>query len=42
LAVSITENAKGQALISALTHGFRKAKELGAAEKAIGGEKETE
>lgn len=35
LAVSITENAKGHALISALTHGFRKAKELGAAEKAI-------
>ena len=35
LAVSITENAKGHALISALAHGFRKAKELGAAEKAI-------
>ena len=35
LAVGITENAKGQALISALFHGFAKAKELGAAEKAI-------
>jgi len=35
LAVGITENAKGQALLSALAHGFAKAKELGAAEKAI-------
>lgn len=35
LAVNITENAKGTALISALTHGFNKARELGGAEKAI-------
>lgn len=35
LAVSITENAKGQALLSALRAGFAKAAELGAAEKAI-------
>ena len=35
LAVSIVENAKGQALLSALTQGFAKAKDLGAAEKAI-------
>lgn len=34
-AVSITENAKGNALISALSHGFKKALELGSAEKAI-------
>jgi len=35
LAVSISENAKGHALISALSHGFNKARELGATEKAI-------
>ncbi len=35
LAVSITENAKGQALLSALRAGFAKAQELGGAEKAI-------
>lgn len=35
LAVSITENAKGQALLAALTAGFAKARELGGAEKAI-------
>jgi len=35
LAVGITENAKGHALLSALSHGFKKAVELGAAEKAI-------
>jgi superfamily II DNA or RNA helicase len=35
LAVSIAENAKGQALLSALKAGFAKAKELGGAEKAI-------
>lgn len=35
LAVSITENAKGHALLSALSHGFKKAVELGASEKAI-------
>ncbi len=35
LAVSITENAKGLSLLSALSHGFKKAVELGAAEKAI-------
>lgn len=35
IAVSITENAKGQALLNALKHGFVKAKELGAAEKTI-------
>jgi superfamily II DNA/RNA helicase len=35
LAVSISENAKGQALLSALRVGFAKALELGGAEKAI-------
>lgn len=35
LAVSIAENAKGQALLKALKAGFDKAKELGAADKAI-------
>ncbi|RWB39712.1 MAG: DEAD/DEAH box helicase [Mesorhizobium sp.] len=35
LAVTISENAKGQALLSALRAGFVKAKELGGAEKAI-------
>ena len=35
LAVSISENAKGQALLSALRIGFAKASELGGAEKAI-------
>lgn len=35
LAVSIAENAKGQALLSALRAGFAKAIELGGAEKAI-------
>lgn len=35
LAVSITENAKGHSLLSALSQGFKKAVELGAAEKAI-------
>jgi superfamily II DNA or RNA helicase len=35
LAVSISENAKGQALLSALRVGFAKASELGSAEKAI-------
>ena len=35
LAVSITENAKGVALLKALRAGFAKAKELGAAEKTI-------
>lgn len=35
LAVSVTENAKGQALLSALSAGFAKAKELGGARKAI-------
>ena len=35
LAVSITENAKGQALISALSQGFRKAIDLGGVEKAL-------
>jgi ERCC4-related helicase/t-SNARE complex subunit (syntaxin) len=35
LAVSISENSKGQALISALRAGFAKALELGSAEKAI-------
>ncbi|WP_419638449.1 helicase-related protein, partial [Thiolapillus sp.] len=35
LAVSITENAKGMALIEGLKAGFRKAAELGAANKAI-------
>lgn len=35
LAVSISENAKGQALLSALRAGFAKTEELGAAQKAI-------
>jgi len=35
LAVSITENAKGQSLIKALEVGFDKAAQLGAAKKAI-------
>lgn len=35
LAVTISENAKGQALLSALRAGFVKAEELGGAEKAI-------
>lgn len=35
LAVSISHNAKGKALIKALTIAFAKARELGAAEKAI-------
>jgi SNF2 family DNA or RNA helicase len=35
LAVSITENAKGQSLLQALRAGFAKAAELGSAEKAI-------
>ena len=35
LAVSITENAKGEALLKALNIGFKKAKELGAKEKAL-------
>lgn len=35
LAVSVSENAKGQALISALTAGFAKANELGGPRKAI-------
>ena len=35
LAVSISENAKGQALLSALRAGFAKASELGGAEKTI-------
>ncbi len=35
IAVSITENAKGHALLNALMHGFAKAKELGSAEKTI-------
>lgn len=35
LAVSITENAKGQALLQALESGFAKAAELGAADKAV-------
>lgn len=35
IAVSITENAKGHALLNALKHGFTKAKELGSAEKTI-------
>ncbi len=35
LAVSITENAKGKALLKALKAGFKKAKELGAADKTI-------
>jgi ERCC4-related helicase len=35
LAKGITENAKGHALLSALAQGFKKAVELGAAEKTI-------
>jgi SNF2 family DNA or RNA helicase len=35
LAISISENAKGQALLSALRAGFAKALELGGAEKTI-------
>lgn len=35
LADAITENAKGQALLSALKNGFRKARELGASPRAI-------
>ncbi|OCC22364.1 DEAD/DEAH box helicase [Croceicoccus estronivorus] len=35
LAVSVTENAKGQALLSALKTGFGKATELGGSRKAI-------
>ena len=35
LAVSITENAKGESLLKALKTGFEKAKELGAKEKVI-------
>ncbi|MEW5716894.1 DEAD/DEAH box helicase, partial [Pseudomonas sp. SB113] len=35
LAVSISENAKGLALLSALRAGFAMARELGSAEKAI-------
>ena len=35
LATSITHNAKGRALLKALNIAFKKAKELGAAEKAI-------
>ncbi len=35
LAVSISHNAKGKALVKALTIAFAKARELGAAEKAI-------
>lgn len=35
LAVSISENSKGQALLQALRAGFAKAAELGSAEKAI-------
>ncbi|WP_298307372.1 SNF2-related protein [uncultured Erythrobacter sp.] len=35
LAVSITENAKGMSLLTALTAGFAQAEELGAAQKAI-------
>ncbi len=35
LAISITENAKGHALLSALSQGFKKSIELGAAEKTI-------
>ena len=35
LAVSITENAKGLALLTALQTGFAKAAELGAADKAV-------
>jgi ERCC4-related helicase len=35
LAVSITENAKGEALLKALETGFKKAQELGGADKVI-------
>ncbi|RKY11415.1 MAG: DEAD/DEAH box helicase [Planctomycetota bacterium] len=35
LAVSITENAKGKSLLTALEIGFKKAQELGAAKKTI-------
>jgi len=35
LAVSITENAKGMSLLTALTAGFAKADELGASQKSI-------
>jgi hypothetical protein len=35
LAVSITENAKGKALLTALQTGFTKAAQLGAADKAV-------
>lgn len=35
LAVSISENAKGQSLLTALEIGFKKAQEVGAANKAI-------
>jgi adenine-specific DNA-methyltransferase len=35
LAESITDNAKGAALLSALEHGFKKLAELGAARKAV-------
>ncbi len=35
IAVNISENAKGKALLNALKHGFAKAKELNSAEKAI-------
>jgi adenine-specific DNA-methyltransferase len=35
LAASITLNAKGQALLQALEHGFRKLEELGARRKAV-------
>ena len=35
LAVSISENAKGKSLLTALTAGFEKADELGGAQKAI-------
>jgi hypothetical protein len=35
LAVSITENAKGEALLKALETGFKKAEELGGADKVI-------
>src|SRR5690606_9697729 len=35
LAISITENAKGEKLLSALEKGFLMARNLGAAEKAI-------
>ena len=35
LAVDITENAKGKALLNALKQGFAKAREVGAAEKTV-------